>query len=512
MVRELDFSRMTLRLVEESDSKGGGKDEHVIAKLSGNTIDTLKRCFVSFYDASFMSRRHAWLTSVQYEPTQLVLKDNDGHAQKVKVSLRYIPVQMQLDPSESINNQGNLRVEILDATDLPAADRNGQSDPYCKFYLNDKDVHKTKTQKKTLHPAWNEYFEVSVPSRTAARFQVKVYDWDFGDKADFLGKADINLNIIEPFNQQEVVLGLDGKSGTVRLKLLFKPDYVTRARQGSSTFHGTFAAPGKIVGAPVKGVGKGAVFVGGNVAKGASFLGRGFRRRKSIVQTEAPEDDRAVQGGIPPVPSIPDAHMANGDSNSHLAGPSTPHMRSSSSAAHSIAQGNGAAASGVDTETGTAIIHITSASRFPEGTNLRVHVRMDTAKGIKEVHKTKAVKVSDDGDAPFAGENEIAEIACAPNAQFRLLVKDHSFFGPDKELGEKEISLGDGENKKEEVVIGDGVLYVSSRFVSTVSGDGGGGVGGSGGYASSISPSHTGKFSRRSFMGGRRERSMTPTA
>ena len=452
------------------------------------------------------------LTLSQYEPTQLVLKDqkdSDGRTQRVKVSLRYIPVKMQLDPSESINNQGNLRVEVLDATDLPAADRNGMSDPYCKFYLNDKDVYKTKTQKKTLHPAWNEYFEVPVPSRTAANFQVKVYDWDFGDKADFLGKADINLAMIEPFSQQEVVLGLDGKSGTIRLKLLFKPDYVTRARQGSSTFHGTFAAPGKIVGAPVKGVGKGAVFVGGNVAKGASFLGRGFRRRKSVVQTEAPEEERSEQGELPPVPKIPDAHMSkNGES------PSTPNMRSSSSAAHSIAAGHGV--SGGDTETGTAVINILSASRFPEGTNLRLHIRMDTPKGIKEVHKTKAVKVTDDGDAPFAGENEIAEIPCAPNTRFRLSLKDHSFFGTDKELGEKELVLDDG---KKEVELGGGMVYLSTRFVPADGGGIGGGggnnavtSGGGGGYASSISPSHTGKFSRRSFMGGRRERSMTPNA
>lgn len=430
-------------------------------------------------------------------------KDSDGRTQKVKVSLRYIPVQMQLDPSESINNQGNLRVEVLDATDLPAADRNGMSDPYCKFYLNDKDVYKTKTQKKTLHPAWNEYFEVPVPSRTAARFQVKVYDWDFGDKADFLGQADINLTMIEPFSQQEVVLGLDGKSGTIRLKLLFKPDYVTRARQGSSTFHGTFAAPGKIVGAPVKGVGKGAVFVGGNVAKGASFLGRGFRRRKSIVQTEAPEEERNSPGAVPPVPNIPDAHMGrNGE------GPSTPNMRSSSSAAHSIAGGYGGP--GGDTETGSGIINILSASRFPEGTHLRIHVRMDTPKGAKEVHKTKAVKVSDEGDAPFAGENEIVEIPCAPNTQFRLLLKDHSFFAADKELGEKEFVLDDG---KKELQVGDGVVYLSTRFVPVDGGPGGAGTGAGGaGYASSISPSHTGKFSRRSFMGGRRERSMTPNA
>lgn len=71
---------------------------------------------------------------------------------------------MELDPSESFNNSGTLRVDVLDAADLPAADRNGYSDPYCKFFLDGKEVYKTATQKKTLHPAWNEFFEVQVSS------------------------------------------------------------------------------------------------------------------------------------------------------------------------------------------------------------------------------------------------------------------------------------------------------------------------------------------------------------
>ncbi len=46
MVREIEFSRMTLRLTEDADEKGDNKD-NVIAKLTGNTIDTLRRCLVS---------------------------------------------------------------------------------------------------------------------------------------------------------------------------------------------------------------------------------------------------------------------------------------------------------------------------------------------------------------------------------------------------------------------------------------------------------------------------------
>ena len=47
MVRELDFSKITLRIIEHIDNKGDGDDDHVIAKLTGNTLDTLRNCLVS---------------------------------------------------------------------------------------------------------------------------------------------------------------------------------------------------------------------------------------------------------------------------------------------------------------------------------------------------------------------------------------------------------------------------------------------------------------------------------
>ncbi|EME83310.1 uncharacterized protein MYCFIDRAFT_203585 [Pseudocercospora fijiensis CIRAD86] len=303
MIRELDLSRITLRIVSDTDIKDD-KDDDIKAKLSGSTLETLKRCL--------------------YTPAVITIKDPHGHSNNIKVSMRYLPVKMQLDPSESFNNQGNLRVEVLDASDLPAADRNGYSDPFCRFVLDGKEVYKTNKQKKTLHPSWNEFFEVPVRSRTAAKFEVNVYDWDFGEKADFLGAAAINLAILEPFQAQEVILNLDGKSGAIRLKMLFKPDYITRSRQGSSTFSGTFAAPGKIIGAPVKGVGK----VGTGIFKGATFVGRGFKRRTVS------------------------ANLSPGGEN------------------------------------GTANISILNASGYPEDVKLEIHVYQ----GSKEVLKTKAIK------------------------------------------------------------------------------------------------------------------------
>jgi Ca2+-dependent lipid-binding protein len=112
----------------------------------------------------------------------LTLKNKDGEESRIKVSLKYIPVQMKLAAMESISNMGTLRVDILDAANLPAADRNGKSDPFCVFELDGKEVHKTQVQKKTLHPAWNEVFEAKIASRVAAKFSVEVFDWDATSK------------------------------------------------------------------------------------------------------------------------------------------------------------------------------------------------------------------------------------------------------------------------------------------------------------------------------------------
>jgi len=313
-------------------------------------------------------------------------------------------------------------------------------------------VYKTKTQKKTLHPAWNEFFEVPVRSRTAAKFEVVVYDWDFGDKADLLGKAAVNLTILEPFRSQEGTLGLDGEKGAIRLKMLFKPDYVLRSRQGSSTFSGTFATPGKVIGAPVKGVGKGAVLVGGGVIKGASFIGRGFRRRKShSANGDEPERLSTPNGSVEDNPVI-SVESADGT-------PTSSHRRDKSWGAQSIASHLGPASA----DHGFASLTIVSATGYPAGTNVIVHIKHDSTKGSKLVHKTKHIKAPD-GSVTF--ENESFKIPCTADAQFKLLVKDHSTFGSDDNLGEAPFFVDDqGSGSEKTVVVGQGKVVVRSSFV-----------------------------------------------
>lgn len=402
----------------------------------------------------------------QYKSTELVLKGNDGSTSKITVTLKYIPVKMTLDPSESINNMGTLRVDVLDAADLPAADRNGYSDPYCKFNLNGKEVYKTKIQKKTLHPAWNEFFECPVSSRIAAQFKVKVMDWDFGEKADLLGEAVINLELLDPFKQKEVVLGLDGKSGALRLKLLFRPDYVMRSRQGSSTFSGTFATPGKVIGAPVKGVGLVGGVVGGGVLKGASFLRHGFRNKKEKTDAgngvaEFMEEEPATDGVTagtpqranpvfdisPPQPQTP-------------VQPFQPHNRSRSFGGTSVVSATGGMTSKL--ETGTATFTVLSASGFPPSSKIQVHVKQLISKGAKEVHKTKPVKTST-GEVQW--EQEFFRVSCTPDTQFQVQVKDDKMFGGE-DLGEALFVVDDSSSGGEKSIkVGEGEVIIKTAFV-----------------------------------------------
>ncbi|TKX22695.1 C2 domain-containing protein 2 [Elsinoe australis] len=496
MVRELDLSKITLRLVEEVDKKGEGDTEHIKAKLTGDTLSVLRQAL--------------------YTPTQLTLKDKSGRESKITVSLKFIPVKMKLDPAESVNNQGNLRVEVLDAADLPAADRNGYSDPFCKFVLDGKEIFKSQVQKKTLHPAWNEFFEVPIRSRTASDFEVSVFDWDFGGKDDFLGKATINLDVLEPFRKQEVKLQLDGTSGVIRLGMLFKPDYVTRSRQGSSTFSGTFATPGKIVGAPVKGVGKAGAFVGGNVIKGATFLGRSFRGKKDRTSTdEASVPAVAVNGDTSPVneherPIDGSPQLNTNGLNSSAAEyankdlPATPSNRRS----RSIGTAGGSPLIGPDT--GTAHISIVSASGYPAGTKVQVSVLHDSNKGLKEVLKTKPIKTKT-GDVNWEEEKHPAttKVSTTADAQFRLAVYDHSTFGGSDDLGEAAFFIDDqGSGGEKSVRVGGGQVLVRSSFEPAPPGT----ADGKGADAASFVSGGTspgGKALRKSFI-GRRERSVTP--
>ncbi|MCJ1292499.1 hypothetical protein MMC34_004050 [Xylographa carneopallida] len=398
---------------------------------------------------------------------------------------------MTLDPSESMSNMGTLRVDVLEASNLPSADRNGYSDPYCKFDLNGEGVFKSKIQKKTLQPIWSESFEIPIKSRTASNFVVRVMDWDMGDKDDFLGAAKIDLKELEPQLAKDVTLPLDGKSGQIRLRLLFKSSYVTRSRQGSSTFQGTMGTATKVIGAPVKGVGKGASFLRSGL-KGSKDLSAG--NNGSIVP-------QLTNGSASVIPSIEEPQgLPSGGGN--LAGMTTPQRGVSAAGGFPTPDGGSAVspgqslhnrtassgskfaggAAGGTPGAGIATLTIISAAGFAASAKVQVHVKQVSPKGSKEVHKTKAVK-SPSGQVQW--ENETFTVNCPPDTQFQIQVKDDKRFGSD-ELGEALFVIDDsGLGSDKVVTCAGGTVVIRSSFAPV--------------DASSISNSPRGT-ARRSFL------------
>lgn len=231
-LKELDFGQVWLRL---NDAEEGAKD-NIIAQWKGEA--------------------KAFLKSALAGPESFSLDDSDGKAtSSVTIEARYIPVHVTLDPRESINNQGVLRVDLLDGHDIMAADRGGKSDPFAVFAFNGQRVFKSQTKKKTLNPEWNENFVVQVPSRVGADFNVELFDWNQIEQAKSLGSSQINLEDLEPFHAVERQLSLTsakhGDKGYIRVRLMFQPEIIVKSRKNTSTFSTAGRAMTQFGGLPV---------------------------------------------------------------------------------------------------------------------------------------------------------------------------------------------------------------------------------------------------------------------
>ncbi|KAF5384758.1 hypothetical protein D9757_006278 [Collybiopsis confluens] len=236
-VKELDFSQVWIRLNEADE----GEKDAIIAEWRGET--------------------KAFLSSTMDAPQTFTLHDSEERpASTVTVEARYVPVPVVLEARESINNQGNLNITLIDGQDIYAADRGGKSDPFAVFTLNDQRVYKSQTKKKTLNPDWNEQFVVSVTSRVAAELTVELFDWNQIEVAKSLGQAQIDLSELEPFQATEKTVHLTspkhGEKGHVHLRLMFQPEVIIKSRKNTSTFSTAGRAMTQIGGLPMS-AGKG---------------------------------------------------------------------------------------------------------------------------------------------------------------------------------------------------------------------------------------------------------------
>jgi len=95
-----------------------------------------------------------------------------------------------------------LKVEVIQAQELPAMDMSGTSDPYVKVYVlpDKKKKFETKVYRKTLNPVFNETFifkNLAYGEIGGKTLVFAVYDFDRFSRHDQIGEVQIPLNTVD---------------------------------------------------------------------------------------------------------------------------------------------------------------------------------------------------------------------------------------------------------------------------------------------------------------------------
>jgi len=95
-----------------------------------------------------------------------------------------------------------LTVGVLQATDLPAMDMGGTSDPYVKCYImpDKKKKFETKVHRKTLNPVFNETFvfkNIAYGDLSGRTLMFAIFDFDRFSRHDQIGEVQVPLGQVD---------------------------------------------------------------------------------------------------------------------------------------------------------------------------------------------------------------------------------------------------------------------------------------------------------------------------
>merc|ERR1712228_806752 len=144
--------------------------------------------FLATFEKSWMRSRYP----SQYEKYKKKLLKPQKSDKSDQLSAAYNPLV--------VIQTGVLFVNIMEAQGLPDCDTFTRPDGYCIFYVTNNDpcfgeAHKysTKVHHHTYEPKWEED-EIIVITNTTGKLVVELWDYDFGDADDYLGKVEIELS------------------------------------------------------------------------------------------------------------------------------------------------------------------------------------------------------------------------------------------------------------------------------------------------------------------------------
>lgn len=430
-VKEMDFSKLIVRVRNVRD---GDKDDKSLGRCTLEVRKIVERLVKASEDES--------ITEPVIEEISLL----DSPGGKIRLSFSFIPaIKFKLDPAESLENQGNLTVAVVKATNLVAADRNGTSDPFIRFYVDEQRVYKTETYKKTLNPVFNkdESFTVPIVNRIYTPIIAKIFDWDQIGKDTLLGECKITFtgDEVETFVTTTKEFAVD-QGGSVTLRLTWRPELVARKRSQTNLFSATTrvftSVPGNALGAgkDVVGAGFGAggkvLGAGGKVfGSGVSALGSGIRgigkigkKSPTIDENDTTPLDREIASPVVAASAAPVAASAApvAENSSNI---STSPSNSATQQRRSIADDGYAVQ--------VNLIEARNLKAMDRGGTSDPYCRVRV--GNKVVHKTRHIKktLTPDWNESFTTKVE-------SNGVLDFKVKDHNTI-TDVDIGENQFNV-----------------------------------------------------------------------
>ena len=180
---------------------GGSSDPYVIMALGDYKLrsNVIKKNLNPKWDQNFELIVYDWSV-----PLQVSVWDNDALSAddvigETEVWLEDILEDIRLNRHKDFHSKALLRVTIIRAKNLIAADRGGTSDPYIRVHIGSNPVpgpwcQKTEVKQKTLNPEWNESFEFKIGSNDRREIMtLECFDSDAIGSDDSLGKFCIRL-------------------------------------------------------------------------------------------------------------------------------------------------------------------------------------------------------------------------------------------------------------------------------------------------------------------------------
>ena len=153
------------------------------------------------------------------DPLEQIQRNNSGLEEPSKSATRsvsgsqdpLIPTRKRSQgrhPSKlgAAETMGQLQVTVVNAQNVPAMDRGGNSDPYVEVTVNGS-TQKTSVQKDTLKPTWNETFTFNGISIHDS-ISMQLNDWNRFGKKTKIGKVE-NIILMGLLQEAKGQLGVD---------------------------------------------------------------------------------------------------------------------------------------------------------------------------------------------------------------------------------------------------------------------------------------------------------------